>query len=322
MKIKHIVSTVLLCCITFSGFAQTKQANSLNFRFATRAEAQMLVTDIDNFSNGLNQFDIDLRLQKANSRKSEWLRLAMNETVNWSEDEKIKVTKAFNMIKSNIKKLKLNLTYPDEIVLLKTTMKEELNMGAYTRKNWIAIGENMLSKASNEQLLYLVGHELFHILTRKSVEFKRAAYATIGFNVVDHEIILPTDVITKRISNPDIERRDSYVELNVDGKNTKCVQVVYTTKPYTEGGIDDYLNVGFIPLNEDLIPMMKDGQTVIYPKYYVEEEFHKKVGNNTPYLIDPEEILADNFSFMLINKKDLANPEITEALKKAFSVKK
>ena len=84
MKLKHILSIVLLFCIALTGGAQNAKSNSLNFRYATRAEAQMLLTDIDNFSNGLNQFDIDLRLQKENSRKSEWLRLAMNEAQNWS----------------------------------------------------------------------------------------------------------------------------------------------------------------------------------------------------------------------------------------------
>lgn len=320
MKLKHIISTVLLCCITLTGFAQKKQTSTLQFRFATRAEAQMLVTDIDNFSNGLNQFDIDLRLQKPNSRKSEWLRLAMNETKNWSDSEKDKITRAFNAIKASIKKLKLNLEYPKEIVLLKTSMKEELNMGAYTRKNWIAIGEKFLEKGTDEQIRYLIGHELFHVLTRHSAVFKHTAYSTINFQVVNHEIILPTDIIAKRISNPDIERRDSYVELTINGMSTKCVQVVYSTKPYTEGTIDQYMNVGFIPLNEDLIPIMKDGQTIIYSADEVQDEFQAKVGKNTPYLIDPEEIMADNFSFMLAHKKDLANPEIIEKLKNALSL--
>ena len=321
MKIRHILSTVLLCCVTLTGLAQNKQT-ALKFRFATRAEAQMLVTDIDNFSNGLNQFDIDLRLQKPNSRKSEWLRLAMNEAKNWSDAEKDKITKAFKTIQNNIKKMNLNLSYPNEIVLLKTSMKEELNAAAYTRKNWIAIGEDYINKASNEQLLFLVGHELFHILTRNSIEFKRAAYQTIGFKVIDHEILLPTDIIAKRISNPDIERRDSYIELNIDGKSTKCVQILYTIKPYTTGSIDEYMYVGFIPLNEDLIPVMTNGQTVIYPISKVSEELYKKIGKNTNYIIDPEEILADNFSFMLNHKKDLTNPEIVQALKNVFSTKK
>lgn len=322
MKIKHILSIVLFFSISLSGFAQNKKSTSLNFRFATRAEAQMLITDIDNFSNGLNQFDIDLRLQKKNGRKSEWLRLAMNEAKNWGDVEKEKVTDAFKVVSTNIKKMKLHFSFPDDIVLLKTSMKEELNMAAYTRKSWIAIGEGFLQTATNEQIQYLVAHELFHILTRNSVEFKRTAYATIGFNVLDHEIILPTDVVAKRISNPDIERRDSYVKLNINGTETKCVQITYTTQPYSTGTIFDYLNVGFIPLNEDLIPVMKDGQTVIYPVSMVADEFKQKVGSNTDYTVDPEEVLADNFSYMLIQKKGLPSPEITNKLKEAFTVKK
>jgi hypothetical protein len=34
------------------------------------------------------------------------------------------------------------------------------------------------------------------------------------------------------------------------------------------------------------------------------------VGRNTKYTINPEEILADNFAYLLIQKKDLPNPEI------------
>ena len=321
MKLKHILSIVLLFCIALTMGAQNTKSNSLNFRYATRAEAQMLLTDIDNFSNGLNQFDIDLRLQKEKSRKSEWLRLAMNEAQNWSDAEKDKITKAFDVVKKNINKLNLKLSFPEEIVLLKTSMKEEMNMGAYTRKNWIAIGMDFINLGSDEQLQYLVAHELFHILTRHSSDFKKTAYASIGFNVIDHEIILPTDVIAKRISNPDIERRDSYVELTIDGAKTKCVQIVYTNKPYTKGGLFDYLNVGFEPLNDDLIPVLENGQTVIYPLSKVSEEFQQKVGNNTDYTIDPEEVLADNFSFMVLQKKNLPNPEVTERLKKAFTAK-
>lgn len=321
MKIRRLVGTFLLCCLTITVFAQKKQTSTLSYRFATRAEAQMLLTDIDNFSNGLNQFDIDLRLQKQNGRKSEWLRLAMNEAMNWNETEKEKVNKALKAIQANIKKMKLNLSYPKEVVLLKTSMKEEMNMGAYTRKNWIAIGEMSIKNANEEQLKYLLAHELFHILSRKSVEFKRAVYATIGFKVADHEILLPTDIIAKRISNPDIERRDGFTTFNINGKATNCVQIIYTDKPYTAGNVFDYMNVGFIPLNEDFIPVIENGQTVIYPMDTVMEEFKSRVGSNTSYVIDPEEVSADLFSFLLVGKKDLPNPEIIEAIKKALSVK-
>ena len=318
MKIRHLLSTVLFCCMAVAGFAQNKQNSSLSYRFATKAEAQMLLTDIDNFSNGLNQFDIDLRLNKQNGRKSEWLRLAMNEALNWSETEKIKVENAIKSIKSSIKKQKLSLDFPDEIILLKTSMKEECYAGAYTRRNWIAIGGEYVKNASDEQLRYLIGHELFHVLSRKSPVFKSLVYATIGFTVVDREILLPTDIMSRRISNPDIERRDSYTTFTINDKETKCVQIIYTKQPYTTGELSDYLSVGFVPLNDDFIPMMKDGKTVIIPMEKLADDFKAKVGANTKYNIDPEEISADHFSFLLVGQKNLPNPEIIAAIKSAL----
>ena len=71
MKISRLLFSTILCCISLTAFAQKK----IPFRFATKAEAQMLITDIDNFTNKLNSFDINLRLGKENGRKSELLRL-------------------------------------------------------------------------------------------------------------------------------------------------------------------------------------------------------------------------------------------------------
>lgn len=68
-------------------------------------------------------------------------------------------------------------------------MQEEGGADAYTRKNWIAINENVLNNAQETQLKSLVAHELFHILTRYDLNFKKAVYQTIGFTVLDREII-------------------------------------------------------------------------------------------------------------------------------------
>lgn len=96
-------------------------------------------------------------------------------------------------------------------------MQEEGGADAYTRKNWIAINENVLNNAQETQLKSLVAHELFHILTRYDLNFKKAVYQTIGFTVLDREIIFPTDLMEKRISNPDISRYDSYAPFTVNG---------------------------------------------------------------------------------------------------------
>lgn len=310
MRLSHWILSVLLCCISFTASAQKK----ISYRFATRAEAQMLITDIDNFTNRLNSFDINLRLGKENGRKSELLRLAMNETLNWSETEKKKITAAFKSLQAKIDKQKLKIKYPQEVILVKTSMKEEMNVAAYTRRNWIALGEKYINESTPESLEYLLAHEMFHLLTRSNKDFKKSVYSVIGFNVTDRELFFPIDIIEKRISNPDIEMYDSYAEFTINGQKQKCSMMIYSAIPFSaEKTLSDYLSVGLIPLNDSLIPLQENGQTVIY-NIDQAEDFYQKIGKNTEYIINPEEILADNFAYLVTQKKNLPNPEIIQKI--------
>ena len=309
MKISHLLLSSILCCVSLAALAQKK----IPYRFATRAESQMLITDIDNLTNKLNSFDINLRMEKKDGKKSELLRLAMNETKNWSDTDKKKIETAIKSLQSKIDKQKLKIKYPQEIILVKTSMKEEMNVAAYTRKNWIALGEDFIQNASNEELEYLIAHEMFHVLTRSNTDFKKSVYSIIGFNVTDKELFFPIDITEKKVSNPDIEKYDSYAEFTIDGTKQKCSMIIYSDKPYTSGGLDNYLNVGLIPLDDNLLPLRADGNTIIY-NIDKATDFYDKIGKNTKHVINPEEIMADNFAYMLIQKKDLPNPEILEKI--------
>ena len=295
--------------------ASTPTMDTLTIHFATQAEAKKLVVAADDFSENLNQFDYDLRLRKPNSTADEWKALVQHETLAWTPQEKQRVIKAFRTLRRNVQDLQLQLPYPDKVILIKTTMKEELDAGGYTRKNWIALADNVLQHANDGQLAMLIGHELFHVLSRHCHAFKQTAYATIGFEVLNHEIVFPADIMEKRISNPDIARRDSYISLTVDGKKQNCAEMIYTSRPFTEGGIMDYLCVGFVPLDAQFRPLVKEGATLLYPIEKVAAEFKEKVGANTSYNIDPEELSAEHFSFLLTRLQGLPNPEIIDDLK-------
>ena len=90
--------------------------------------------------------------------------------------------------------------------------------------------------------------------------------------------------------------------------------------PYDGKTLFDYLKVGLVPLNGDFVPVQKAGKTIIYALDEA-EDFYTQVGKNTNYLIHPEEIMADNFAFTLIGKKDLANPEIIQNVQKVLKAK-
>lgn len=314
MNWKYLLTTLSLCMLSILVIAQSKKA-SLPYRFATQAEAQMLVTDIDSYTSQLNQFDIEARLQKPDSRKSQLLTLAMNEMQNWSDADKAKIKKAMTAIETEIQKQKYRLNLPKEIILLKSGMAEEGGAFAYTRENWIAIGEKALNELSEPDLQQLMAHELFHLLTRSDRAFKKAMYQTIGFTVLDNDINFPTEMIEKKISNPDISNYDSYATFTIDGKSQNCTMMIYTDKAYSGGNLFDYMKIGLIPLNEEMVPFQTDGKTIIY-NLEDASDFYTQVGKNTSYVINPEEILADNFSLTLLNKTDgISNPEIISRIK-------
>lgn len=298
------------------------QSNSIApFRFATRAEAQMLITDIDDYTRNWNQFDINSRLQTTEGKKSQLLTLAMNTTRNWSDKDKEKINRAIKAIQAQIKKQKFTLPFPDEVILVKTTMQEEGGAGGYTRKNWIALGEKVLDESSDEGLIRILSHEIFHILTRNSQSFKAAAYHTIGFQLLNREILFPADILEKRISNPDISRYDSYGVFTIQGEKKNCTMLLYTPKAYDgTGSFFDYAKVGLVPLNEQFVPIQQNGETLIY-NLNEAEDFLSQVGQNTNYIINPEEILAEHFSLIFAEQKEVKSPEFIERLKQVLKTK-
>lgn len=307
--------TIALCFSAIVAFAQ--KTSQIPFRFATRAEAQMLITDIDNYTRRWNQFDINIRLQTEQGRKSKLLAFAMDQTLNWSDNDKQRISQSIKALDTEIKKQKLNIKFPKELVFVKTTMKEECNTDAYTRENWIAVGEKALADKNDTELTALIAHEIFHLLSRCDINFKKAAYQTIGFTVMDREILFPADIIEKRISNPDINRYDSYINVTVNGEKQNCTMITYTDTPYDGKQLTDYIHIGLIPLNEHFIPIQINGQTVIYNMNQA-TDFVEQTGKNSNHAIDPEEILADNFSDLLTGKKELQSPEVTERLRQVL----
>ena len=95
--------------------------------------------------------------------------------------------------------------------------------------------------------------------------------------------------------------------------------VIYANRPYTVGKFYQYINVGLIPLDKAFKPVRENGKTVIYPLQKA-ADFFDKVGRNTGYVIDPEEVMADNFAIAMLNNPNVKTPglqkKVQELLKK------
>ena len=319
---------VLLGCLMMAGLAvraasseEKMCADTLKFHYATRTEAQALWGVEDAYMRHLSPFDIEVRTGKADAGKAALKQIALEGFRDWTVAEKQRMDRLMMKLNARIREENYILPLPDSVVIVKSDMKEEGGAGGYTRSKWIALHTGMPSQASDEKLMAVMLHELFHVLTRNNLDFKRNMYATIGFTVEDEELYFPEDLRPVHVTNPDVDRFDSYATFKVDGKDQRCAMVIYAARPYAGGSLFDYLKIGFVALDGDLKPMSEDGRTVIYPMERI-ENFQEKVGENTDYVINPEEILAENFVFAFLNQTDLKTPDLRERIRNVIKSKK
>ena len=95
----------------------------------------------------------------------------------------------------------------------------------------------------------------------------------------------------------------------IDGAQRDCTVIFTTSQPFEKPG-DSFFNgmvTGLVPV-DDLSTLYTSGDAA---------NFREVFGNNTDYVIDPEETLADNFSYTLLyglDGRDYKTPEIIEAI--------
>ena len=63
----------------------------------------------------------------------------------------------------------------------------------------------------------------------------------------------------------------------------------------------------------DWRPVLRNGQPILVDPASV-PGYAAQIGDNTKYIIHPEEILADNFVFLLDGRIDLPTPRVVEAM--------
>ncbi|MEM6260939.1 MAG: DUF4157 domain-containing protein [Bacteroidota bacterium] len=295
-------------CVIF--LSMTSAQNSLQVQFATKGEAQKLLSQEDAFTKSWSPFDVQSRLQDTAGTREQLFAHIQDQVLEWAPDEQEAFLTAVDEIEGEIHSNRYQVPLPDTLMLVKTTGKEEGGATAYTRGNYIVFKEGV-HKMPKEDLKRLVVHELFHVLSRNFPDFRESMYRLIGFTLIK-PIQYPEAIASSRITNPDAPQTDSYINLQVNGDTTPCMMVLYADKPYNGGAFFEYLQVGFwqLPLEDEV---SNNEAPTIYTMKTV-DGFFQQVGKNTNYIIHPEEILAENFSFALLGKEGLPDQWLVEAI--------
>lgn len=307
-----LLIVVLVGFISYPIFSKNELKQVI--KYATIEIGNQLLMQEDDYTRNWSQFDIDSRMQKKNRTKEELLEYATKQTREWTNGEKKTIDSIIINIDNIIQKNNYNLKFSDNIHLIKTTTKEEGGAMGYTRGNYIVLKDDEIY-STKVDFTHLLLHEIFHILSRNNPQFRKELYKIIGFKLME-SIEYTESLKEHRISNPDATQTDSYITLTIDDKEVDCMMIMYSNEDYESGVFFDYVNIGFLSLigNEDKKIEYTDNKPIIYEIDQV-SGFLEQIGMNTQYIINPEEIMAENFSLAILGNTDLPNQEIVEKIK-------
>jgi hypothetical protein len=154
-------------------------------------------------------------------------------------------------------------------------------------------------------------------------------YQAIGF-VKCAELPFPPELKPRKLTNPDAPQNDHCIRIGVDSQDHWAIPVLYSrTETYDTRRGGEFFN--YLEFKLLLVERAKDSDAV-KPLYEGQQPrqvgprqasgFYEQIGNNTQYIIHPEEILADNFAFLVLGRPNLPSPEIIEKMKRILNARR
>lgn len=276
--------------------------------FTPQEEAAERLGTSDSYTQELSKFDLISRTKnKASTEEEDYLTYASQQAQAWTEEEKEVLEERILGIKDKIDALGLKLEFPEEILLVKSTMDEEGGAVSYTRENYIVVRGLV-----NESFLI---HELFHILTRFKPERRTALFETINF-METNRIVYPEGIRDFVITNPDAPFLEHTITLQVDGESEEVVFVLISEEEWDGGSFFTYLKqrLMFVDGPDDGKQATLVDNMPVLKNFAAATDLKQKIGDNTNYTLHPEEILAEHF-VMLVQGQEVPEPSYIDAMK-------
>jgi hypothetical protein len=160
-------------------------------------------------------------------------------------------------------------------------------------------------------------HELFHVYSRLNAAKRAKLYQLIGFEKIGLEKLqLPPALAERVLYNPDGVDFAQKIALNTpspDGEGRggaiQAIPIIYANNVGAKAGQSQFF--GYLEFNLFQILPNGDGTWKVVVKedgfsstLKMNElpDFYRQIKDNTGYIIHPDEVLADNFSFIMVEK--------------------
>jgi len=290
-------------------------------RFATAEESRLRLGTRDAFVAAMSDYDRSARTGRRGAvSESEFLSFAAGQALDWPPAEIAKLTTSVAKISALLKPLQLPL--PKEVWLVKTTGREEAET-AYTRGNAIVIPRWYMD-VPTEELDRIIIHEIFHVISRNAPQLRNALYAIVGYRDCG-PLTWPPELAPRRITNPDAPETRYCITLQRGGAPLTFYPVLFAK----EEAYDPVLPGTYLErLLFKLLAVMgagtnwtagRAGDALVLLDAANVPEYFAAIGLNTRYIIDPEEILADNFILLVRGERNVRTPRILDDLQRVLA---
>lgn len=225
----------------------------------------------------------------------------------FQEEEQKLMEAAFRKAFALTEKLRPGL-FPPNMRLIKT---KGLHYGPsvyYTRENCIIIPENEIQQGNLGGLTRVMLHEIFHIYSRYHPEEREALYRLIGFEPIREPLSIPDTLARRLLLNPDGINTGYAITLQIPGDSlpVRAIPLIVSGPPNYTPALPQffaYLDFGLFPIvegPEGYRAATRGGYGSPLPPPARIPGFFEQIGDNTNYIIHPDEILADNFVFLVL----------------------
>jgi len=197
--------------------------------------------------------------------------------------------------------------FPKKMRLIKTKGKHYGNSVYYTREDIIVIPENELDARNKNAFLRVMLHEIFHIYSRYNPEKRHELYALVGFKPIEARPLLPTTLQNRMLFNPDGINFNYTMDLkNKDNEMIKVMPIIVSAKDaYSakNASFFDYVKFDLYELEynqNNSFSVLTDDRGFSTLNLAELPDFFSQIKDNTQYIIHPDEILADNFMYVML----------------------
>jgi len=291
------------------------------FLDSTAAATAIIKDETEDFFKHINILDMSIQIKKAypeGSERSEVLAdykaYLQKDVESFTASEIVFVNNTFKKLYELCQLVSADI-FPKEIKLIKTKAKHYGQSVYYTRENCIVIPYNELDQRNEDAFLNVMIHELFHVYSRLNPEKRKELYELIGFKSIGPlDNLNMVDSLKRRVLlNPDGVNYAQAITLKTNEKESLTAIPIILTNSFEfkpeRPQFFSYIQFDLYeirPPYSRLIKVVSNNDGSNKRQLSSHPDFHRQIRDNTGYIIHPDEVLADNFIYVLLSQKDKA----------------